>query len=54
MVVRVMIIAVMLTAGGCGEASKAQAQASVTVKLPPARPYTPKPAFSFGSAPRAS
>ena len=51
---RVLTIALLLAAGGCQDASKRQSQASVTVKLPPARPYSPAPAFSFGSAPRPS
>ena len=49
---RFVIIAVVLALAACGEGSKAQPGASVTLKLPPARAYAPKPAFSFGSVPR--
>jgi hypothetical protein len=46
-----MILA-MLAVTGCNNAPPRNARATVTVKLPPARPYIPAPAFSFGSAPR--
>jgi hypothetical protein len=47
-----LILAVAATLPGCGNAPGQQTSASVTVQLPPARPYVPAPAFSFGAAPR--
>jgi hypothetical protein len=46
------MIAAGLAIAGCGDSSSKVAGASVTVRLPPPRPYAPEPAFSFGSAPR--
>jgi len=46
-----LLIVAALILPGCRNSSGQQA-ASVTVKLPPARPYVPGPAFSFGAAPR--
>jgi hypothetical protein len=47
-----MLIALALMLPGCRFSSGGATGASVTVKLPPPRPYVPGPAFSFGAAPR--
>jgi len=44
-----MVLALLLA--NCRDSSDEVAQPSITVKLPPARPYAPEPAFSFGHAP---
>jgi hypothetical protein len=50
-----IVIAVALTVTACGKSPQQQASAaSVTVKLPPAKPYAPAPHFSFGASPQAS
>jgi hypothetical protein len=41
------LIALTLLASGCGARGDSDRQASVTVKLPPPRPATPRPGFSF-------
>ena len=48
----IIIIAIAAAVAGCSGSSTDDAGASVTVKLPPARPYAPNAAFSFGAAPR--
>jgi hypothetical protein len=48
---RLVVAMIALALVGC-DRMQAQQSASVTVKLPPARPYAPQPAFSFGAAPR--
>ena len=45
------VIVLALSLANCRDSSGDVAQPSITVKLPPARPYTPEPAFSFGHAP---
>jgi len=45
---------IALAGAACGESAPQASAASVTVKLPPAKPYTPAPSFSFGAAPRAA
>jgi hypothetical protein len=46
-------LAIMLMLGlaavGCGSERPTTDRSSITVKLPPAKPYTPAPAFSFKS-----
>jgi len=44
---RAVSLALALTAAGCDSRGAEVAQASVTVKLPPARARTAAPAFSF-------
>jgi hypothetical protein len=46
---RVILVAFALTATAC-RWSEPQREASITVPLPPARPATPKPSFSFDAA----
>ena len=48
----VLIAFALLLLPACGNSSQARGNASVTVKVPPAKPYVPQPSFSFGSAPR--
>jgi len=38
-----------LAAAGCGSGRPTPDRSSITVKLPPAKPYPPAPAFSFKS-----
>jgi hypothetical protein len=49
----VVLVALALASVACNQRSEAPAQGSVTVKLPPARPPAPSPAFSF-KGPKAS
>jgi len=49
---RSSMVVLALLVPACDKAPPRQSSASVTVKLPPPRPYVPQPAFSFGSAPR--
>jgi hypothetical protein len=49
----VVLSALALMATACGNSAPSKSNASVTVELPPAKPYNPQPAFSFGSAPRS-
>ena len=44
---RLALAAVALVVGACDARRDTVAQSSVTVKLPPARAYSPEPAFSF-------
>jgi hypothetical protein len=44
---RLSILAICLACAAC-DAKPREDRSSVTVKLPPARPYTPEPSFSFG------
>jgi hypothetical protein len=41
-----------LLLGGCRWSAEANPGASVTVRLPPAKPAVPQPSFSFGGTPR--
>ena len=50
----VILMATTLAVTACGESPPQASAASVTVKLPPAKPYSPAPSFSFGAAPRAA
>jgi len=43
-----LLLAGAVTCAACDRQPRSP-QASVTVKLPPARPATPRPAFNFGS-----
>jgi hypothetical protein len=38
-----------LAAAGCGSGRPMPDRSSITVKLPPAKPFAPAPAFSFKS-----
>jgi hypothetical protein len=51
---RVVLIALALSLPACRFSGDGHTAASVTVKLPPPRPYVPGPAFSFGAAPRTA
>ena len=44
---RLVLAALALLASACDAGRDTVAQGSVTVKLPPARPHSPEPAFSF-------
>jgi hypothetical protein len=46
------VLSAALALAACHGSAGEQSGASVTVKLPPPRPYGAAPAFSFGSAPR--
>jgi hypothetical protein len=46
-----MIAATGLVISGCGQADLATSRSTVTVKLPPAQPATPRPGFSNASEP---
>jgi hypothetical protein len=46
------VLAGAFVLAACHGSANEASGASVTVKLPPPRPYVPTPAFSFGSAPR--
>jgi hypothetical protein len=43
---RAAFLSLCLACAACG--GQREDHSSVTVKLPPARPYTPEPSFSFG------
>jgi hypothetical protein len=45
------IAAATLAISGCEQADRATSRSTVTVKLPPAQPATPKPGFSSASEP---
>ena len=49
----VVWLALALAAVACNERAGSPPQGSVTVKLPPARPPAPAPAFSFGGTQKA-
>jgi hypothetical protein len=51
---RVMVIVLALSVAGCRWPSDANREASVTVRLPPPRPFVPEPAFSFGNSQRTT
>jgi hypothetical protein len=44
---RLLLIAPALVSGACDRSPQANAQGSITVELPPARPATPRPGFSL-------
>jgi hypothetical protein len=44
---RLLLIAPALLSGACDRSPQADAQGSITVELPPARPVTPRPRFSL-------
>ncbi|HVI05839.1 MAG TPA: hypothetical protein VM711_07080 [Sphingomicrobium sp.] len=46
---RPVLIVLALAASACDARQEDAGQGSVTVKLPPARPYAPQPAFTFNS-----
>ena len=48
-----VVIAVALSVSACGNSPPQETATSVTVKLPPAKPYAPAPHFSFGASPQA-
>lgn len=49
---KLIVIAIALAVAACGNSPPQASAASVTVKLPPAKPYSPAPHFSFGASPR--
>ena len=50
--VRLGLMAVLAFATtGCGRADETASKRSVTVQLPPARPYSPEPGFSLATDP---
>jgi hypothetical protein len=50
---RIVLTLLALSIAGCRWSTEANHRASVTVRLPPAKPYVPTPSFSFGGTPRA-
>jgi len=46
-----MIAAAAVAISSCEQADQATSRSTVTVKLPPAQPATPKPGFSSASEP---
>jgi hypothetical protein len=46
------LIALALLSAGCHERREQEAKSSVTVKLPPPHPATPRPGFSFDALDR--
>jgi hypothetical protein len=44
---RPFLIGLVLMTGGCDARADDTSRNSITVKLPPARPAVPRPAFSF-------
>jgi len=43
------MLTMVLAAAGCGSERPRPDRSSITLELPPAKPYTPAPAFSFKS-----
>ena len=44
-----LLVAFAVAAMGCDQATDAGSRQSVTVKLPPPRPYKPEPGFSLAT-----
>jgi hypothetical protein len=45
---RLLALSSCLMSAACSQDSRRSDRSSVTVKLPPVRPYAPQPSFSFG------